>query len=112
MAEPIHEHTTHVRAPGGPTFVARMYGEERPDGTWIGWLEFAPINNQISKLRTDRVAMAHELPSARVAVGAELHDSTDSGILIFVPKNLLDRRECVLTAAVARCDPLNLVDIV
>jgi hypothetical protein len=54
MAELIHEHATHVRAPEGPTFVARTYGEERPDGTWIGWLEFAPINNQISKLRTDR----------------------------------------------------------
>src|ERR1700686_216611 len=52
------------------------------------------------------------LPSARVGVGAELHDSTDSGILIFVAEDLLDRRERVLTAAVARCDPLNLVGIV
>jgi hypothetical protein len=54
MAELIHEHTTHVRAPEGPKFVARTYGEERSDGTWIGWLEFAPINEPISKLRTDR----------------------------------------------------------
>ena len=52
------------------------------------------------------------LPSARVGVGAELHDRTDSGILIFVAEDLLDRRERVLTAAVARCDPLNLVGIV
>jgi hypothetical protein len=28
MAELIHELTTHVRAPEGPTFVARTYGEE------------------------------------------------------------------------------------
>jgi hypothetical protein len=54
MAELIHEHATHVRTPAGPTFVARTYGEERPDGTWIGWLEFAPIDDRIPKLRTDR----------------------------------------------------------
>ena len=54
MAELIHEHATHVRAPEGPRFVERTYGEKRPDGTWFGWLEFAPIDHQISKLRTDR----------------------------------------------------------
>jgi hypothetical protein len=54
MAELIHEHPPRVRAPEGPTFVARTYGEERPDGTWIGWLEFAPIDDRIPKLRTDR----------------------------------------------------------
>jgi len=52
------------------------------------------------------------LPSARVGVGAELHDSADSGILILVAENLLDLRERVLTAAVARCDPLHFVGIV
>jgi hypothetical protein len=54
MTELIHEHATHVRAHEGPEFVARTYGEERSDGTWIGWLEFAPIDEGIPKLRTDR----------------------------------------------------------
>ncbi len=54
MAELIHEHVTHVRAPEGPTFIARTYGEQRSDGTWVGWLEFSPTDDQILKLRTDR----------------------------------------------------------
>src|SRR5262245_31711002 len=52
------------------------------------------------------------LPNARVGVGAELQDRTDSGIRISVTEDLLDRRERVLTAAVAGCDPLNFVGIV
>jgi hypothetical protein len=54
MAELIHEHATHVRALEGPEFMARTYREERSDGTWIGWLEFAPIDDRVPKLRTDR----------------------------------------------------------
>ena len=54
MAELIHEHATPVRAPEGPVFIARTYGEERTDGTWIGWLEFVPTQPDIPALRTDR----------------------------------------------------------
>jgi len=75
---------------------------------------------KISSSRTTRrersgslsINVAAPLPSERVGVGADLHDSADSGVLIFVAEDLLDRRERVLTAAVARCDPLNLVGIV
>jgi hypothetical protein len=54
MAELIHEHSTLVRSPEGPAFVPRTYGEKRPDGTWIGWLEFLPTDDRVPRLRTDR----------------------------------------------------------
>lgn len=54
MPELIHEHATRVRSPEGFRFTARTYGEERTDGTWIGWLEFASIDDSEAVLRTDR----------------------------------------------------------
>jgi hypothetical protein len=52
------------------------------------------------------------LPTASVGVDAELHDSTDSGVLVFVAEDLLDGRERVLAAAVAGRHPLNPVGMV
>ena len=40
MAELIHQHSTQVLDPDGRKYLALIYGEERPDGTWEGWLEF------------------------------------------------------------------------
>ena len=54
VAELIHEHPTHVRTPDGEVFVARTYGEERADGTWIAWLEFEPADGRGATLRTER----------------------------------------------------------
>jgi hypothetical protein len=54
MAELIHEHATPVRAPEGPVFVARTYGEKRSDGSWVGWLEFVPTEADVPTLRTER----------------------------------------------------------
>lgn len=33
-------------------YLARVYGRERTDGTWEGWLEFHPTNRQKPILRT------------------------------------------------------------
>ena len=44
MAELILEYSTALRTGDGERFVARAYGEERPDGMWIGWIEFVSIN--------------------------------------------------------------------
>ena len=78
------------------------------------WKTFAL--NPSTVTRSNRLVVdqrgSSTLPNASVGVGPELQDSTDSGILIFVAEDLLDLRERVLTAAVARCDPLNLVGIV
>ena len=35
----IRTHTTKLIS-GRTTYVVRICGEERPDGTWEGWLEF------------------------------------------------------------------------
>ena len=54
MAELLREYATTVTGPDDTTYVVRSYGEERLDGTWIGWLEFEPTDPGKSKLRTDQ----------------------------------------------------------
>lgn len=48
MAELLQEYETIVIGPDDTRYVVRSYGEERSDGTWIGWLEFHPTD--LSKL--------------------------------------------------------------
>jgi len=43
MDEVIHEFRTAVRDPDGHLYRVRALGRARKDGTWIGWLEFAPV---------------------------------------------------------------------
>jgi len=50
----IHEHSAHIRTPEGFAYSARIYGERRPDGTWIGWLRFDPVEGNGPALQTDR----------------------------------------------------------
>ena len=52
MAELLQEYTTTVVGHDGTEFAVRSYGEERSDGTWIGWLEFHPIDSSRPVLRT------------------------------------------------------------
>jgi len=48
------EFEDHVRDPAdGTTYVARVYGRSRADGTWEGWLEFVAIGAAVV-LRTDQ----------------------------------------------------------
>ncbi len=35
MAEFIHEHSTGVKSEDGTTYIVRVYGQERSDGTWV-----------------------------------------------------------------------------
>ena len=42
MAVLLQEYTTEIVAPDGTTYAVLRDGEERDDGTWAGWLEFAP----------------------------------------------------------------------
>lgn len=44
MAELLQEYATVVIGPDDTTYNVRSYGEERRDGTWIGWLEFYPTD--------------------------------------------------------------------
>ena len=48
----IHEFVEPIRGPDGTVYDVRVYGKEREDGTWIGWLEFGhPLKGT---LRTER----------------------------------------------------------
>jgi hypothetical protein len=37
----IHQFVEPFRAPDGGLWDVRVIGQERDDGTWIGWLEFS-----------------------------------------------------------------------
>ena len=54
MAELLQEYATTVIGPDDTTYIVRSYGEERLDGTWIGWLEFQPTDLSKLTLRTDQ----------------------------------------------------------
>jgi hypothetical protein len=53
MRELIHRHTAHVRGDDERTYEAYVYGQQRVDGTWIGWIEFVPLEGG-PLLRTTR----------------------------------------------------------
>ena len=52
MAELLQEYATTLVGPDDTTYHVRSYGEERTDGTWIGWLEFHPTDLRKPTLRT------------------------------------------------------------
>jgi len=54
MAELLREYATAVSGPDDTTYVVRSYGEQRRDGTWIGWLEFHPTNPGKRTLQTNQ----------------------------------------------------------
>ena len=54
MPELLQEYTTVITALDGTTYNVRSYGEERDDGTWIGWLEFEPYDPEEPTLATDQ----------------------------------------------------------
>jgi hypothetical protein len=52
MDEQIHEFTSEVTDPDGHVYRARALGRQRKDGTWVGWLEFAPRGGRGLKRKT------------------------------------------------------------
>jgi hypothetical protein len=48
----IHTISTHIRAKDGPEYEARVYGAQRDDRTWEGWIEFHPMDGNGQVLRT------------------------------------------------------------
>jgi hypothetical protein len=54
MPELIFEHAVRVEDADGGTYVPRTYGQARGDGTWIGWIEFHPLDGEGVVLRTDQ----------------------------------------------------------
>ena len=54
MAELLQEYATTITDADDTTYIVRSYGEERVDGTWIGWLEFHPTDLTEPVLRTEQ----------------------------------------------------------
>jgi len=54
MAELLQEYATALSGPDDTTYVVRSYGEQRRDGTWIGWLEFQPVDPAKPTLQTNQ----------------------------------------------------------
>jgi len=50
--ELIYEYADPLQGPDGTLYIPRVYGAQRLDGTWIGWLEFGGIGGGV--LRTNR----------------------------------------------------------
>ena len=53
-AELLQEYATAVSGSDDTTYFVRSYGEERLDGTWIGWLEFEPTDRNTPILQTNQ----------------------------------------------------------
>lgn len=54
MAVFIHRHSATIRGHDGTTYGASIYGAQRADGTWKGWIEFDPEDHSRPRVRTDQ----------------------------------------------------------
>lgn len=54
MSKLLQEYSTVVVGSDGISYLVRSYGDERSDGTWIGWLEFHPNDAIAPVLKTDQ----------------------------------------------------------
>lgn len=54
MSELLQEYASLMTGPNETIYTVRSYGQERLDGTWIGWLEFEPDDSTEPTLRTDQ----------------------------------------------------------
>jgi hypothetical protein len=54
MAELIQEYSTEITSGDGTAYVTRVYGDERADGMWVGWLEFQPAAGGGPTLQTEQ----------------------------------------------------------
>ncbi|HJQ68983.1 MAG TPA: hypothetical protein VKA70_08425 [Blastocatellia bacterium] len=52
MAEMIQRYAEKIEGPSGASYDVFVYGEQRPDGKWEGWLEFHSADARV--LRTAR----------------------------------------------------------
>jgi hypothetical protein len=53
IADHIHTLSKHVRHDGAE-YEARVYGTQRSDRTWEGWIEFHPVSGAGTVLRTQQ----------------------------------------------------------
>jgi hypothetical protein len=65
MAELIQTYAEPLRDSNGTAFVASVYGEERADGNWEGWIEFSPAAGEGETRRTGRETTQPNLDALR-----------------------------------------------
>lgn len=53
MTQLIHQFSTHILDGDGRRYVAAAIGAERADGTWVGWIEFSPVDAANPAFRTN-----------------------------------------------------------
>src|SRR5690242_4012457 len=53
MVERIAEYPEHLQASSGVRYAMHVDGEERPDGTWVGWIVFTATSGSDVR-RTER----------------------------------------------------------
>jgi hypothetical protein len=62
VAEPVlvYEFSEPLSVGAGQEFVVRVYGQERSDGTWIGWLTFVGTDGQIKRTARETTQSTRE----------------------------------------------------
>jgi hypothetical protein len=62
VGEPVllYEYSEPFRADTGQSFAVRVYGQERSDGTWIGWLTFVGFDGQVRRTARETTQSTRE----------------------------------------------------
>ena len=69
--ERIHEYPDFVRHADGTPYLVRVYGQPRPGGTWIGWLEFVAIGPPITRQTGRETTQSHRRGLVYWALGLQ-----------------------------------------
>lgn len=54
MAERLLQHAVPLVVPEGTAYRAETWGEALEDGTWMGWLQFYPVDARGPEYQTER----------------------------------------------------------
>ena len=59
----VRQHSELVKDSSGNVYHALVYGDQRNDGTWEGWIEFVPLDSSLSSRQTERETTQPDLPA-------------------------------------------------
>ena len=48
----IHQFAGEIQSADGLPYTAEVWGQQRDDGTWVGWIEFRPVGGGAPARRT------------------------------------------------------------
>jgi hypothetical protein len=73
VGEPVvlHEYTDVFRAEDEQSYLVRIYGQGRTDGTWIGWLVFVAVDGSDSRTTGQETSQSSRHHVAYWAMGLE-----------------------------------------